>query len=175
MEKRKYTQEIILHCAATPEGKDIKAETVKQWHIKDNKWQDCGYHFIIELDGTVKSMRDETLVGAHCKNHNHNSIGICYIGGCDKTGKKAKDTRTEVQKLSMYKLVKELMIKYHIDITSVKCHNDYDKGKACPSFDIYTFRSEFTTWLAGPQEKLKKTIKCPHCGMEINEELLRSI
>ena len=161
MEKRKYTQEIILHCAATPEGKDIKAETVKQWHIKDNKWQDCGYHFIIELDGTVKPMRDEALVGAHCKNHNHNSIGICYIGGCDKTGKKAKDTRTEVQKLSMYKLVKELMIKYHLTLNDVYGHRDFS-NKQCPSFTTEQFRREF-------EEYFSKEKYCPYCGHKLNE------
>ena len=41
---------IIIHCSATPEGRDVKADEIKQWH-KDRGWSDIGYHFVIELDG----------------------------------------------------------------------------------------------------------------------------
>ena len=44
--KRKITH-IILHCAATPEGQDVKTATIKAWHVKGNKWKDIGYHYVI--------------------------------------------------------------------------------------------------------------------------------
>lgn len=164
--------EIILHCSATKEGLDYKAKDIDKWH-KAQGFKCIGYNFVITLNGTVETGRDINDIPAHCTGHNKNSIGIVYIGGCDKN-MKAKDTRTESQKLSLYKLVKELMIKYHIDITSVHTHNEFAQ-KACPSFSIYTFRNEFLTWLNGKQEETKKKVKCPHYGMEIDEELLRSI
>ena len=101
------------------------------------------------------------MIGAHCSGYNSESIGICYIGGCDKN-MKAKDTRTEAQKISLYKVVYEMMKKYNLDLTNVYCHNQF-ANKACPSFDISTFKKEYLEWQNKP-----KTIICPHCGNEIS-------
>ena len=49
-----------------------------------------------------------------------------------KDMKKAKDTRTELQKKSLLKLIKELKTKYHN--AKVYGHRDFAK-KDCPSFD----------------------------------------
>ena len=95
---------IIIHCAATPEGRDVKTETIKSWHVKGNGWSDIGYHFVIELDGVVKTGRPLHRAGAHTKGHNATSIGICYVGGIDKD-KKPKDTRTEAQRKAMDQLI----------------------------------------------------------------------
>lgn len=169
---RKIT-EIILHCSATKEGQNYKASDIDRWH-KNQGWKCIGYNYVIDLDGTIEKGRDIDDIPAHCTGHNKNSIGICYIGGCD-INNKAKDTRTQQQKESMYKLVKELMIKYKIDITSVHCHNEY-ASKACPSYSISTFRAEFSEWLSGkPKEEPKKKVKCPHCGMEIDTNILNNI
>ena len=165
--------EIILHCSATQEGKDFKASDINRWH-KQQGWNEIGYNFVIDLDGTIEEGRNIDKVPAHCAGRNAHSIGICYIGGCDKNNK-AKDTRTEAQKLSMYKLIKELCIKYHIDVTDVHCHNEYAKNKSCPSFDIYKFRAEFTTWLAGKIEEPKKKVKCPFCNHDIEIDLLNTV
>ena len=99
---------IILHCAATPEGRDISMETIKSWHVKGNGWSDIGYHYVIELDGTIKEGRPMHRSGAHTKGHNTGSIGVCYIGGIDKN-KNAKDTRTNAQRTAMDELIADLM------------------------------------------------------------------
>ena len=140
MEKRKNTSMIILHCSATREGQDIKAATIKQWH-KQKGWQDIGYHYVIDLDGTVEQGRKEECVGAHCTGKNSIAIGICYIGGCDKN-MRPKDTRTQAQKDALLDLVFLLLQKYHLTIHDVHCHNEF-AAKACPSFDINTFRKEY--------------------------------
>ena len=44
-------------------------------------------------------------IGAHVKNMNKSSIGVCYIGGVEKDGKTPKDTRTIEQKESMLNLL----------------------------------------------------------------------
>lgn len=131
--------EIILHCSATREKQDIKTSTIKQWHLKQG-WSDIGYHYVIELDGSIHFGRPENVIGAHCKGHNSFSIGICYVGGLDEKGN-SKDTRTEAQKQSMYKLVKELMGRFNLSIDKIHCHNEYAK-KDCPCFKIDTFRKE---------------------------------
>ena len=155
---RKIT-EIILHCSATPEGKDYKAADIDRWH-RNNGWKCIGYNFVIDIDGTIENGRDIEDIPAHCSGHNKNSVGICYIGGCDKN-MKAKDTRTDSQKISLYKVVYEMMKKYNLDLTNVYCHNQFS-NKQCPSFDIGTFKKEYLEWQNKP-----KTIICPHCGNEI--------
>lgn len=122
---------IIVHCSATIEGQDIKTRTIRDWHVLGNGWDDIGYHYVIELDGSLHTGRDEDIIGSHCKGHNSESIGICYVGGLDKNGR-PKDTRTDAQKSTMLSLIKRLKAKYPGAI--VYGHNNFS-SKACPCFD----------------------------------------
>lgn len=128
---------IIIHCSATKEGQDFKAKDIDQWH-KQRGYNKIGYHYVIDLDGTVETGRPENEVGAHCKGYNSNSIGICYIGGLDRN-LSVKDTRTQAQKDAMWELVIKLLSKY--PNANVYGHNEFNKGKACPCFDV---KKEFT-------------------------------
>ena len=100
--------EIIVHCAATPEGKDFSVEQIREWHVNGRGWRDIGYHFVIYRDGSIHTGRDIDCAGAHCLQHNAHSIGICYIGGCTADGKHPKDTRTTKQKAALLELLTEL-------------------------------------------------------------------
>jgi N-acetylmuramoyl-L-alanine amidase len=121
---------IIIHCTATIEGKDFKAKDVDIWH-KAKGWRCIGYHYLIDLDGTIEKGRPDEEVGAHCANYNKHSIGVCYVGGLDKN-KKPKDTRTQAQKDALWKLLIDLLTKYPDAI--IYGHNELSK-KACPCFD----------------------------------------
>lgn len=123
--------EIIVHCSATPEDKDYTVKDIRTWHLQRG-FNDIGYHYIIYRDGSIHQGRSENKVGAHCTDHNSNSIGICYIGGCARDGKTPKDTRTEAQKKSLISLLKELKNKY--PNASIHSHKDF-ANKACPSFE----------------------------------------
>lgn len=123
---------IIIHCTATPEGRHHTAAEVRQWHIKGNGWRDIGYHYLIQLDGTRETGRPIETAGAHVRGHNADSIGVVYVGGCD-AAMKPKDTRTDAQKAALLCLLRELRGKY--PNATVHGHNEFDKGKACPSFD----------------------------------------
>jgi|TARA_E500000318_G_scaffold111115_2_gene128546 N-acetylmuramoyl-L-alanine amidase len=128
---------IIVHCSATPEGRDVSVDTIKKWHVDDNKWSDIGYHYVIELDGGVHYGRNCEISGAHCKGHNSKSIGICYVGGVD-ANQNPKDTRTDKQVIALHNLIKDLKTKYPDSI--VYGHRDFS-SKACPSFDA---KSEYS-------------------------------
>lgn len=123
---------IIIHCAATPEGRNFTVEDIRRWHLQRG-FRDIGYHYVIYLDGSVHTGRPIEQIGAHTSGYNANSIGICYIGGCAKDGKTPKDTRTEAQRSALVKLVAELRAKF--PGATVHGHNEF-ANKACPSFNV---------------------------------------
>lgn len=128
---KRNIKEIIVHCSATPEGKDFTVAQIRQWHLQRG-FTDIGYHYVIYRDGSVHVGRSEEASGAHCTGHNTISIGVCYIGGCASDGKTPKDTRTEAQKAALVKLLKELKVKY----PKAKIYPHYKfAAKACPSFN----------------------------------------
>lgn len=123
--------EIIVHCAATPDGKNFKAADIDRWH-RERKMKCIGYHYVVDLDGTVEPGRPESEIGAHCLGHNQYSIGVCYVGGLAADGKTPKDTRTAAQKEALLALLNKLRAKY--PNASIHGHRDF-AAKACPSFD----------------------------------------
>jgi N-acetyl-anhydromuramyl-L-alanine amidase AmpD len=120
-----------VHCAATPEGRDVKSAAISQWDIE--KFGQVSYHWVVELDGTaVRTLADDRK-GAHVGGANTGNIGICYIGGVDRQGQ-PKDTRTPAQKKALRTLIRtyqdrfpKLIVLGHRNWPGVK--------KACPSFD----------------------------------------
>ena len=142
-------KEIIIHCSDSPEGRNDTANDIRSWH-KKRGFNDIGYHYVILLDGTIEVGRAEDQIGAHCSNHNANSIGICYIGGAewrdgvDEKGKPIKgkdgktmlipkDTRTVAQYNAMTQLLRDLKKKY--PKATIHGHCQF-ANKACPSFDV---------------------------------------
>lgn len=56
--------EIIVHCTATPDGKDYTVEDITRWH-KDRGFKTIGYHYVVYRDGSVHEGRPLAEVGAH--------------------------------------------------------------------------------------------------------------
>ena len=123
--------EIIIHCTATPEGKDYTVDTIRQWH-RQRGFSDVGYHYIIHPNGQIDDGRDVNVAGAHCSGHNSHSIGIAYIGGMTADNKSAKDTRTDEQRKAIKRLLSALRSIY--PKAKIHGHRDF-AAKACPSFD----------------------------------------
>lgn len=123
--------EIIVHCTATPEGRDVTAADVDRWH-KERGWSGIGYHWLVRLDGTVEAGRPEAAVGAHVAGRNRNTIGVVYAGGVDKA-MRPKDTRTPAQKAALDKLLRDIL-KRNPSVAKIAGHRDY-AAKACPSFN----------------------------------------
>ncbi len=124
---------IVIHCTATPEGREHNVADIRRWHLKRG-FSDIGYHYLIHIDGKIEVGRPLHRIGAHTSGENTGSIGVCYVGGMDKDMKKAKDTRTQAQKDSLVKLLHELIYKYNKDMT-IHGHNEF-ANKACPSFNV---------------------------------------
>ena len=116
---------VILHCSATPEGREVSVEDIRSWHTdpppRGNGWSDIGYHYVIHLDGLTEMGRPVSIQGAHTSGENEDSVGVCYIGGLD-TSMAPKDTMTVPQEIAFGEL-------------SIHGHNEYST-KACPSFSV---------------------------------------
>ena len=129
-------REIIVHCTATREGLDYTVEDIRNWHLAQG-FNDIGYHYLIYRDGSIHEGRAINVIGAHCKGHNANSIGVCYVGGIDDKSQ-PKDTRTPEQKATLVHLLRDLLRKY--PGARIYGHRDFS-SKACPCFDA---RAEYT-------------------------------
>lgn len=126
---------LTIHCAATPEGRDVLPASIEQWDI--DKFGQKSYHWIVRLDGTKHRSLKDTQRGAHVGRNNTGNIGVCYVGGMDKLMKAPKDTRTHAQKHALQEIVAEYKKLYPGII--VRGHRDWPGvNKACPSFDVKT-------------------------------------
>ena len=123
--------EIIIHCTATPEGRQVTVADIDRWH-RQKGWNGIGYHYVIYLDGSIHKGRPIEQVGAHCVGHNTHSIGVCYVGGLTTYGAPS-DTRTSAQKSAMLALIKDLQRQF--PQATIHGHNEY-ADKACPSFNV---------------------------------------
>ena len=126
---------LVIHCSATPAGRDIGAREINRWHRKRG-WRGIGYHYVIRLDGTIETGRPLAEAGAHVDGQNRHLVGICLIGGVSADNPlEAQNTFTKAQMQSLRDLVTELRDQFpdadvcgHRDMPGVK--------KACPSFDV---------------------------------------
>lgn len=133
MKNTRHIQHIVIHCTATPPEASIAS--IKRYWKEVRGWHDTpGYHYIIEKDGEVTQLLDDSKNSNGVYAHNSTCINVAYIGGVDKTGK-PKDTRTRAQENAMFDLIVKLTERYpeaqvcgHRDFAGVK--------KACPSFDV---------------------------------------
>ena len=141
---------LVLHCTATPKGRDVTAEQIRHWHTDPvskggRGWQQVGYTDMIHLDGRVERLVDnnedhnvdpwEITNGA--KGYNSVSRHVVYVGG--GTSPKGEDTRTEAQR----KALADYVLRFHRKHPSVRIvgHNEL-AAKACPSFDVPAFLRE---------------------------------
>jgi len=136
MKTRNRTDYIVIHCAATKPTMLIGFTEIDQWH-KRRGWLGCGYTWIIRRDGTIETGRSLEEVGAHVKGFNHNSVGICLVGGMDVDGDPDANY-TQLQWDSLDSLV-DVMTKIYPN-AAVVGHNDLDPNKSCPVFEV-------TEWL----------------------------
>ena len=122
---------IAIHCTATQPEASIAS--IQNYWKNNLGWKNPGYHYIIDHFGNVVNLLPIELVSNGVQGYNSQTINISYVGGIDKSGK-PKDTRTEAQKQSILKLLKELRVKF--PKAKIQGHRDFPNvKKACPSFE----------------------------------------
>lgn len=122
---------IVIHCTATQP--DVKIESIKRYWKENLKWKNPGYHYMIKADGEIVKTLPIDHISNGVAGWNSQIINISYIGGIGKSGN-PKDTRTEEQKKSIVRLLRELKSKF--PKAKIQGHRDFPNVyKACPSFD----------------------------------------
>jgi len=150
--------DIVIHCAATPNGKPFTREQIDAMHRQRGfkrqpaaitRYQpelkhvlpSIGYHWVLELDGNAKPGRHTEEVGAHVQGSNAKSLGICLIG---------TDSFSLAQWSTLRLLVSKLRQTY--PAARVRGHRDFSPDldgdgvierhewlKTCPGFDVQTW------------------------------------
>ena len=141
--KLKY---LVLHCTATPEGREVSSDEIRRWHTDPvckggRGWKQVGYTDMIHLDGTVErlvdnnedAMVDPWEITNGAKGYNSVSRHVVYVGGFAADAKTPKDTRTDDQ----LRVMKAYATSFHRRFPDVRIigHNEVE-AKDCPCFDV---------------------------------------
>lgn len=103
---------LVIHCSATRSGGVLQRGLAGQkayqnasalidgWHAErgfaraaaavksfNPALPHIGYHWMIDLDGSVHTGRHPHEPGAHAKGHNAHSLGVCLVGGAEPVGR----------------------------------------------------------------------------------------
>lgn len=132
-------QFIILHHSYTGDTVLKDTDAIRNWHVHHNKWDDIGYHYILEEKSgeiVIYRGRPTHTQGAHARGFNHKSIGICIVGNYDK------DMLSYKKLYALIKLIKSLGVVFGITPGYVLGHNETytffgkPSQKTCPGKNI---------------------------------------
>lgn len=148
---------IVVHCSATPSGLPMAvgtvgaagfqnpAQVIDAWHAErgfrrgaaaraafNPSLGSIGYHFVIDLTGEVFTGRDVEEIGAHAKDHNAHSIGICMVGGVEPT----QAQFTPEQWKSLQSVVLWQAHRYNIPLMAPRRNGDKVFGGVCGHRDL---------------------------------------
>ncbi len=153
--KRPETKHIVVHCAATPNNSTRHTPLgIVRFHYtpesqggpRHGPWKSCGYHKIRARDGSVLVTLHPAAIGAHVGDvgHNHDSYGICLMGGIDDRGRPDPNYTPE-QWAGLEQDIREALTLW--PDAEVLGHRDMierygGRPKACPCFDV-------PSWWAG--------------------------
>lgn len=155
--RRRATTKIVVHCSATSKNRDFSAADIDETHRREG-WSGIGYAAVIRRNGLIEFGRHFDDQGAHVAGHNHNTVGVCLIGGLGLDGKPGEsffDTFTDEQEDSLRALLGVLELAYpgaeivgHRDL-SPDLDGDgiverHEWLKQCPTFDVQR-------WLKGEE------------------------
>ena len=148
---KKELRYLVIHCTATPEGREVSSADIRAWHTAPKSeggrgWKQVGYTDMFHLDGSVERLVennedawvDDWEITNGVKGYNGVSRHIVYVGGCDKK-LKPKDTRTQAQ----CDALKAYVLDFHLRHPKVRIVGHCDlAAKACPAFDVAAWLKE---------------------------------
>lgn len=124
----------VVHHSDTPQCLSENAckeriRSIQSYHMHHNHWDDIGYNYLIGGDGNVYEGRGANTVGAHVRNYNTVSLGICVIGNYEVKTPTAKTVNALKSILSCLmtrqKLRSNYLLRGHRDLGKTTCPGKY--------------------------------------------------
>lgn len=125
---------IFVHHSAS--SQDTTRDQIDVWH-KRRGWNGVGYHYVIEKDGSIMMGRLFKTIGAHCRGHNSNSIGVCVVGNYMDD-----EAMTEGQEQSLVMVLHGLLSQYSLDVDQVYGHRELGET-LCPGKHLFDWLSKW--------------------------------
>uniref|UniRef100_A0A8C6NKP1 Peptidoglycan recognition protein 5 n=1 Tax=Nothobranchius furzeri TaxID=105023 RepID=A0A8C6NKP1_NOTFU len=129
-------QRVVIHHTALQNCKGLVECTehllsIQRLHMDKRQFDDIGYNFLVDREGTVFEGRGWGVVGAHTKGHNHDTLGVAFMGNFNN------DTPTKEALQS----VKQLLVS---GVSQRFLHSQFDLfghrdlgDTACPGENLY--------------------------------------
>lgn len=118
-------QTLIVHHSSFYEA-DVRATLleVQRLHRDDRQWADIGYHYLIDIDGTIYEGRDLGARGVHTMSHNTGSAGLCLLG----------DYRFVLPPLAQLEATEALgrWLVAELAVTHLAGHSQFNPSTLCP-------------------------------------------
>lgn len=132
----------VIHCTATPAGREVTREELARWGRQRGWRQVYGYRGLIHLNGNLEilvpadddAFIDPWEITNGASGHNHHAIHFAYSGGMSTDNKYPLDTRTAAQRLTLRNIVFDYISRY--PWLKWCGHNQLTDKKACPSFSV---------------------------------------
>jgi len=133
--------QIILHHSLTKDSGTVSWQAIRRYHTETMGWNDIGYHIGIEdINGKYEALigRPFNIQGAHTRNQNSDSIGVCFVGNFD-----AGEVTYHQWALGV-RVVRSLCEVLKIPVERIFGHREYAGYKSCPGkfFPLDIFRDE---------------------------------
>lgn len=125
-------REVVVHHTATPKytkSGDPYPEFTKEVCDRlavDRGWDECGYNFLIQRNGTIHNARELNKPGAHCPTMNKVGIGIAFVmdGRFEKPTQKALNAFKNIKSQLEKAFNTELPISGHRNHRATICPTD---------------------------------------------------
>lgn len=142
---------LVIHCTATPAGREVTSDDIRRWHMspppQGRGWSQVGYTRLYHINGGVEQLVannedgfvDTWEITNGVAGRNSICQHIVYAGGMTTDNKRPFDSRSFAQKEAMKRDV--LLLHRNFPEVRIVGHNYFDKGKACPSFDVQSWLS----------------------------------
>lgn len=94
---------------------------IQDYHMDTNGWADIGYNLLVDIRGTVYEGRGWDTLGAHTKDNNSHTFGVCFIGGPDDLTTAAKQGLRWCYDQAVGHAGRPLLMRGHKDYNATDC------------------------------------------------------
>jgi len=143
---------VIHHAAGYKDGGGAlsfdRIREIQALHQIDRKWNDIGYHFLVDSTGCIFQGRDfydgeddinnvpQFIHGAHVKSQNSDKIGVCLFGCFEPSaGLNCTDTLTQGSFDALVELCVFICSRYGLNEKDILMHKDL-RPSLCPGSNI---------------------------------------